>query len=158
MVNEIPNVPSIAITSGASNAIKTARPDIIQFEEPTLPPDMLLDLLFENIAGEEIISISRSDILDGQNVGYTLISNGREVTSQYSPQNIFTLPGSSEALFSSFAIRYELYAKSNLGEEPYLDDNGNIVINVTYLNDNERVEVQILDSGDIVGDTMYIGE
>lgn len=158
MVNETPNVPSSTVTTGAANAIKVARPDIIEFERPILPPEVLLDLLFQSIGGEEIISISRNDIIDGNNVAYNIIKNTDEVSLQYNPKNIFTLPGSSEALFSSFAIRLELYAKSDFGDEPYLNDDGDLIINVTYLNSDEAVEVQILNSGNVIGDTIYTGD
>ena len=158
MVNETPQVPAPVASQPSNSGVKSARPDIIDYEESRVPAEVLQQLLFENLAGQEIINIARNDTVTGQNVSYSLISNIDELNIRYNSKNIFNIPGSSEAFFSSFPIRLEVHSQNELGEEPYIDENGDLVINVTLLNDDEQVEIQTFNSGSLVGDTIYMEE
>lgn len=84
-VEPVPDVPEYRSVSAIYKGTKSATPDLILFDDTTLPIDIMTDLLFENIGGQEIINISRNDIINGQNIRYQLISNSTLLSQEYSP-------------------------------------------------------------------------
>jgi hypothetical protein len=165
-INPIPNVPQSDVTTASQKAVKVARPDIIFSEKTTLPEQVMFDLIYESLSGQEIISLTRNDLINGQNVSYGRISNARSLSIEYNPKNIFTLPGTSSLFFNSFAIKFEEHVPeegtgpinpgNGLRKTVYLDeDSYDLVINVTGLQKSDNVEIQVLNAGMVVGDTMY---
>ena len=57
-------------TSSAANDVLIAKKDIILFNEDAVPVELMTDLIFENIGGQELINISRHDTVNGQTVIY----------------------------------------------------------------------------------------
>lgn len=110
-VNATPDIPDIQATQSATSgqAIKIATPDIILFNEDAIPVEVMADLLFEEIGGQEIISIARNDIVNGQNVSYSLIGNLNGLQRRYNSKNIFSLPDTIEKYFSNFSIRFDTH-------------------------------------------------
>jgi len=107
-VPDYPENQQISSTS-TSNAIKIATPDLILLDGATLPVDLMTDLLFENIGGQEIISISRNDIVNGQEVSYNLIGNTGLLNRQYNTKNIFSVSGTLDTYFGNFSIRLDTH-------------------------------------------------
>ena len=163
MVNATPDIP--APTPAVSNQdIKIATPDLIQFGEEAVPIEYMTDLLFEQIGGQEIISISRNDIVNGQTVLYRPIKNVPQLAATFSPLNMFASIDDTNSYFKNFTIKLDEKIPeigSNLAnnEVPnivYIDDtNGNLVINTINMLSDERVEIQVLNSGDATGDIIY---
>lgn len=168
MVNPTPNSPEPVNTTTSTSSTKPAIPESIIRDEAIFPPDLMLDLIFENIGGQEIINIARNDIVNGQKVSYSLISNQTDIEVQYNSKNIFSLPGTSESFFNSFAIKFEfripdsgtgpVIEETGKGKIIYLEDNGDLVVNVTYMDDQESVEIQLLNAGTVLDDTIYLEE
>ena len=121
--------------------------------------EFLADLSFESLGGQELINISRHDLVNGQKTLYSPIKNLSSIRSQYNPSNIVALQGSSDVTFKSFAIRFEDYilevGLGPNGETVYIDEGGNMVINFVNVPDNQEVEVQILRKGTELNDTIY---
>jgi hypothetical protein len=168
MVNPTPNSPEPVNTTTSTSSTKPAIPEAIIRDEAVFPPDIMTDLIFENIGGQEIINIARNDIINGQRVSYSLISNQTAIEVQHSPKNIFSLPGTSESFFNSFAIKLDFRIPDS-GTGPvieetgkrktiYLENNGDLVVNVTYMNNQENVEIQLLNAGTVLDDTIYLEE
>jgi hypothetical protein len=161
MVNPVPELPKI-VPSNSQEGIKIATPDIILFDEDSVPIEVMTDLIFENIGGQELINIARNDIVNGQSVIYSPIKNLSNVYFQYNPQNILALQATSSSFFKKFPIKFENKVP-NIGTGPngqivYIDpETGDIVINVINLEEDEQVEVQMLSSGEIFNDTIYGG-
>lgn len=128
-----------------ATGVKQAEPDIILFNEEPISPELLLELQYEDIAGAELINITRSDIIDGQNVVYTPIKNLSDLSRKYNPNNIISLPSISNSPLSRFAI--DLINRGIY--EPYFDDNGDLVIEVDSVLADEIIEVEIDTSGTI---------
>ena len=134
--------------------VKQADPDIIitAGEEP-LSPELLLELQYEDLAGVELINISRSDTIDGQNVIYSPVKNLASLRRKYNPNNIIALPAISSSLFSKYAIDLILRIGEDpvtgLPYEPYFDENGNLVIEIEDVREDEIVEVEVDSSGTI---------
>lgn len=152
-------------SSTQSNAgdIKAARPDIIIATEEATPIELMTDLIFENIGGQELINIARTDIVNGQNVIYQPIKNLSSIFFKYNPQNILALQNTSEEYFKKFPIKLSNKIP-DCGTGPdckivYLEsDTGNLVVNVINLEDDEQVEVQILVNGTVFNGTIYEAE
>ena len=89
-------------------SVKVATPELISLLDNDAPVDqqieIMTDLLFEDIGGEEIISIVRNDIVNGQNVIYQPIKNITNLYYQYNPQNILALQKTDKDYFKNFPI------------------------------------------------------
>ena len=70
----------------------------------------MTDLIFENIGGQELINILRSDIINGQNISYQPIKNLTNLYFQYNPQNILALQDTDSNYFKK--IPYKLFSQS----------------------------------------------
>jgi hypothetical protein len=138
-------------TPPATPAIKTGTPQYILFNDDEVPVDAIVDLLFENIGGQELLSIGRSDTVNGQKVLYQPIKNLNILKEQYNPNNVIRLQNTSDKFFSNFSIK--LTDKiPNVGNGPngtnvYLDSSGNLVIEFINLFDEEQAEIEITSSG-----------
>lgn len=164
MVSPTPNVPETNKISPATDAVKIARPDIMLVNNESLPIELMTDLIFEDIGGQEIINIIRNDMVNGQNVIYRPIRNLSEVNSQYNSNNIINLENTSDSYFKNFPIKLEAHIPlEGTGPAPeypivYLDEtSGNLVINVINMANDEQVEVQIVTRGSVLNDTIYEG-
>lgn len=160
MVDAIPNVPRVYLSSFKKDT-KAASKDIIQVDEKAVPIEEMTDLVFEDLAGQEIINISRHDLINGRNLSYNPISNISSITRQYNSGNIIPLHDSSPNLFNSFTIKldrhipeeyssYDEFGNINYvdGASIYIDaTTGDLVINVIDISASDQVEVQVLKSG-----------
>jgi hypothetical protein len=159
MVESVPNVP-IVTQSTSFSGVKIPTKDIILFADETTPIEVMTDLIFENIGGQELINIARNDIINGQNVIYQPIKNLTSLYFQYNPQNILSLQNTSEEFFKKFSIKLE-NTTPNVGTGPngetvYIDQStGNLVINLINVSKDEQVEIQILENGTVFNDTIY---
>jgi hypothetical protein len=165
-VNATPLVPQS--TRRKEQPVKSATPDIILFDQNGIEVEIMADLLFENIGGQELISIARNDIINGQDVINQPIKNINDISLQYSSQNIILSPQNSSSFFNNFPIKFENYLPNIQIDEPedpanpnknkivYLDNSGNLNIEVINLNPGYQVEVQIMSLGDRLNDTIYV--
>jgi hypothetical protein len=161
-LNATPNIPVVRERS-KDNSIKAATPDLIVRDKNGQPIEYLTDLLYEQIGGQEILSVSRADLINGQNVIYTPIKNISNISSRYNSQNIFYVDGTWEEYFSNFAIKLENYVP-NSGSGPensiiYIeitgDNSADLIIEFQNLPNNLEVEVQTMFSGQLFSDIIY---
>lgn len=156
-------------SGNAPASIKVATPDIIITTDDVLSPEIMADLIFEEIGGQEIISIARNDTINGQNVIYQPIKNLSSLYYQYNPQNIITLQKTDKEYFKNFTISlqehipecgsgYDIVDGKNVPNcrHIYIDPNTkNLVINVINMLPGEEVEVQIMSNTSVLDDTIY---
>jgi hypothetical protein len=140
-----PNPWMTNVTYTAPVGIKQADPDIIVFDDEVTTGTFLVDRFFEEIGGIELINISRSDIINGDLVTYTPIKNLSALRRQYNPNNIIAIASTAQSAFSRFKIDLLLRGIN----EPYIDDDGNLVIEVDTVNPDEFIEAEIATSGTI---------
>lgn len=170
-ISATPDIPDSQVTSYGSNTsgVKVATPDIILFNEETLPADLIAGLIFEGIGSQEIITISRNDIINGQDVSYNLIGNLKTIGRQYNTKNIFSLPETIDKYMANFSIRFDTHVPEEgtgpNGERVYVEavgnptvDRGDLVIDVVNMETNERVDVEVLRRGAPLSDTIYTEE
>jgi hypothetical protein len=129
----------------APEGVKQADPDIVLFNDEAISPELLLQLQYEDVAGIELINISRSDIIDGQNVSYSPIAQLSSLRRRYNPNNIIALPSTSSDAFSRFGIDLILRGI----KEPYFNENGDLVIEIDEVLEDEIIEAEIDTSGTI---------
>jgi hypothetical protein len=151
-----PNTPlsiNQMLSSSNANLIKTATPDIVLFDDESVPTEQMADLIFENIGGQELINITRNDTINGQNISYQPIKNIRSIQQSYNPNNILGLQKTSDKYFSGFSIRFDQKTPNEgnglNGTNVYVDNSGNLVIEAVGLNNDEQLEVQLSTSGTI---------
>jgi hypothetical protein len=156
VANQSTSIPQSTVNAST----KAATPSLIALNNPTLDEERMVELVFENIGGQELINISRNDIINGQDVIYSPIKNLKDIYIQYNPNNIIRLEGTSDTYFKNFPIKLELKLPNSgtgpNGETVYIDPTtGDLVINVSSLEPDEQVDVEILDSGEILNGTIY---
>ncbi len=152
-----PPTPTITATSSViktiTNPIKTATPDIVLFDDSSIPIEIMADLIFENIGGQELISIARTDTINGQKISYQPIKNLVSINQEYNPNNIVGLQKTSDKFFSGFAIKLEnrtpTESTSSDNNPVYISPEGNLVIESVNLNSDEQIEIEIALSGTI---------
>lgn len=162
-INSTPDIP-LPIVSTSNNAIKPATPDLIQFNDSDIPIEYMTDLMFENIGGQEILSVSRNDTVNGQKVIYSPIKNLSQVAIYYNPKNLFVIPNTTSSYFANYSIKLEdkvpeigsNVVENEVPEVVYIDEtNGNLIINVINMLPSEQLEVQVLNAGNELGDILY---
>ena len=105
MVDPTPQLPLSGSPSPTVQPVKIATPDLILMPDESVPIEIMTDLVFEDIGGHELINISRSDLVNGQDVIYKPIKNLSSIFFQYNPQNILALQKTSESYFRNFPIK-----------------------------------------------------
>jgi hypothetical protein len=153
--------PSNNSTSAAYPAVKVATPDLFIFKDEVIPVELMTDLIFEDIGGHELITLSRNDLISGQTISYQPIKNISSLYLQYNPQNILNLQDTSVTIFKNFPIKIEKSLPSAGtgpgGKTVYLNSAGDLVIEVVNLEADEQIDIQILISGDRLNGTIYEG-
>lgn len=158
-VNATPNSPSSNIVVQESS-VKVAPSDIIVFDQDNVPSPIIADISFEDMFGQELISLLRSDTVNGQSFTYQPTKILSSLFVQYGIESLLSLQNTSEAYFNNFPIKLSDYlpdvGTGPNGESVYIDqETGNLIINVVNLPSDYRVEVEIVNSGNVLDDTMY---
>jgi hypothetical protein len=148
---------SISASSVASNtpvtpAIKTAPIDTVEFVDESLSAELLLDLLFEDVGGQELLTIARNDTVNGQDVVYQPFKNLGILQEIYNPTNLLKLQETSDKIFSNFTInlrdKIPKVGSGLNGANYYLDlTAGDGIIEFINLKSDEQVEIQIVSAG-----------
>ena len=149
-----PNNAGLNVGAFSPDPVLTAPIDTILFNDETLPVEIITDILFENIGGQELINIARNDTVNGQAVVYQPIKNLSTIQQEYNPNNIISLQTTSDKYFSNFSIKFETKVP-NVGNGPsgshvYIDpQNGDLVIEAINIEQGEQIQVEITSSGTI---------
>jgi hypothetical protein len=150
--------------SAPTSAVKVATPDIL-IDSGTIPVELMQDLLFEDIGGQELLMVSRHDTIIGQPVAYHPIKNLNEISLQYNSDNIVFMPESIKNYFKNFNISLQNNVpvveeggeEIDLSPNTYASSNGSLVLEFKNLGQNQQIEVQILDKSALFDDTIYVG-
>jgi hypothetical protein len=156
-ISAVPMTPTtLGLTVGSSNVnpVLTAPIDTILFNDDSVPVEIMADLIFENIGGQELINIARNDTINGQTVIYQPIKNLTAIQQQYNPNNIVSLQSTSDKYFQNFSIKFDDKVPDEPtgpnGEHVYIDpQTGELVVEAVNLEPDEQIEVEITISGTI---------
>ena len=134
--------------------VRSAPIDTVEFIDDSVSIELMTDLLFEDIGGQELLTLSRNDTVNGQNVSYQPIKNLNLLQEEYNPTSLLRLQDTSDRYFANFVI--DLKEKipvtgSGLNGKNYLLNpvNGDLIIEFVNLKSDEQVQVQIATSGTI---------
>lgn len=158
----VPDTPATVVaSSNRSQSVRIADPDIIQFDDETVPIELITDLTFEQIGGQEIINIARNDLINGQNVIYKPIKNLQDIYLKYNPNNIIGLQQTSEETFRNFPIKLANYIPEQgsgpNGNYVYLDQTtGDIVIDLINIRPGDQVDIDTVNQANTFDDTIYV--
>lgn len=147
-----PKVTASLTVSAAKPSVKSAPIDTILFNDDSVSVEVMTNLIFEDIGGQELINIARNDIVNGQKVSYNPIKNLSSIQQQYNPNNILGIQDTSDKYFSNFSIKFENRVPETgsgpNGSTVYLDNvTGNLIIETINMENDEQVEVEITVSG-----------
>ena len=130
-------------TYTAPTGIKQANPDIIIFDE-AIDPEFLVESFFQEFGGTELINISRHDLINGENVSYSPIINLNNLQQSFNPNNIIAIGAYQET-----PTRYGIDLVSRGIIEPYFNDNGDLVVEIDRIKQDESIEVEVASDGTI---------
>jgi hypothetical protein len=149
-----PSTIGLAVSSNNINPVLTAPIDTILFNDDSVPVEIMADLIFENIGGQELINIARNDTVNGQTILYQPIKNLTAVQQQYNPNNIVSLQATSDKYFQNFSIKFDEKVPTTGtgpgGSHVYIDpETGELVVEAINMSEDEQIEVEITISGTI---------
>lgn len=144
-------------TAPAPSLSLTPAKDVVNFQTEPVSADALEQILFQQIGGHELVEISRRDTIDGQSPAYTLISNLSTITRELNPSLII----GAQSPFRFDADRYqvnlddkipntEYLSNNSLTSFFYIDVNGDLVIHLDNLEQDEEIEIEMANSGKII--------
>jgi hypothetical protein len=101
--------PAVTITK-PPEPVKIATPDLIfPLKESTVPIDTMTTLIFQDIGGEEILNVSRVDLIGEEQIENQPIKDLKELYADNNPNNILSVPDGSDPYFNSFQIKFHDY-------------------------------------------------
>lgn len=146
------------ISEYAKEGIKVARPDII-VQDDTLSSELMTDLIFEEIGGQELLASSRSDLINSPlNISYSPIKNQRLVNLQFEPSKILSVIDRGSSMMSTLSLAdYEPYdGFIDIVDNKYsVTSEGNIEIKFVNMSNADKVEIQVYGFDDSYGATIY---
>jgi hypothetical protein len=149
---------SIATETSVTNAddsVKVATPDLIIFDPNATSADAMADLIFENIGGEELLEISRSDLINSANVIFPRIKN---VVRVVPPEAIDQMGGYSDTAdddTNNYSLSLASYVPLYLDPIEIDQDSGSILINTVNMTSDLQIEVQFVANAKLFDDTIY---
>jgi hypothetical protein len=153
-ISSIPSNISPITQTSPPPPVKTALIDTISVIGEDQDFEIMADLIFENIGGQELINIARNDTVNGQQIIYQPIKNLTKIQQEYNPNNIVSLQSTSNKYFQNFSIKFEnKVPKPGTGpleSHVYIDsETGDLVIEVINSDLDEQVELEISTGGTI---------
>lgn len=166
MLSSKPNQPEIInpYSSQTDSSVKTGDPQFFVLTDPLATTQDMENAIWQNIGGHEIISLARRDLVDGKNLNYSLINNLASLQEEYNPKTIFPIEDIITKYFERFGLSLEKFLPSQrdlnnieagLASPVILDENKNVVVYVRNIKDNQEVEIQIIQSQELLRDTIY---
>lgn len=155
----INNASSPTPSSPPPPPVKTAPIDTILFDDDSTPIETMLDLIFEDIGGQELINVARNDTINGQNIVYNPIKNATILYQEYNPNNILALQATSDKYFANYPIKLENkipnFGNGENNTNYYIDENsGDLIIETINMLPDEQIEIQITSGGTIYEVTL----
>jgi len=166
--NSKPETPNKTVNPGESKTskfkVKIATSNLIIDENSAQTAVELKNTLFDEFCGQEIISIARTDSIDGLEIMYNPISDIPNILSQYSPKTLIALQSNDASFFEKFTLSLPQYLP-NYGTGPsnetvYINSTtnrtlaGSLIINFINILNKENAEIEFFIP-DTVSDTIY---
>ena len=162
----------------AKMPVKIPSPEYVDFNESEKAPitaNEILNLYFEQINGHALLLLSNVNFVNAQNISYQPILNMFDFKQTYDPKKLLGLQDTSDTFFSNFSIKLDNKipnqpsSSSTNGTNVYIATNqeglatqeftgynrfARIVIETINMENDERVEIEILSGGTIETDLI----
>ena len=154
MVNPVPLLPGYLVFDSGTGlisdqrTIRQADPDVVQYDNTTVPAEIMTDLIYTAVGGIEFSNVARHDTVDGKDVSYSLVKKLSLLDEIYDPNRVLT----SNRTIVEGQPRYSISLADKIIDEELMftmDENGNLVITLQNLSEEEYVEVEIASSGKV---------
>jgi hypothetical protein len=147
--------------------VKVATSNLFVFNTPPERSDVIADAIIEDIGGQEIINLTRTNLVNGQNVTYNVIANLASTQAQFNPNTMIALQGTDASYFGSFPLLVSDFTPeygtatdidgNYTGDTVYVDpDTGQVVINTINLRSGLNIEVEFVTYGNAIDGTIYL--
>lgn len=160
-------------------AVKMPNRDVVNFQTPAVLPEYVQELLFEDIGGTELITMVRHDTVSGINVAYNIISNLTTINLKFDPSLTLSGVGTYDPIFGKYKIKFENKVPdtqyfeltediipipeapetsaeiSNLGPNLYINSDGDLVIELANILEDEVLELEVRTDGTIYNVREY---
>jgi hypothetical protein len=158
-VRPTPPSPPVLRQDRSSSEVISARPDIMQ-DDFVIPPEILIKLLFEDIGAQELLLLSRHDVLNGKKIAYQPISNIGDIEIAYGADAILSAADSFKNYFKNFKIFLESYVEefkeySGAPNSKVVPISGALSLEFRELRSDHRVEIQTAQFLNLFDDTIY---
>ncbi len=133
--------------------VQVASPDIL-LDDPYMSVESMADYIFATIGGTEILSASRSDLIDSPlNRNYTPLA---DAGIAFTGESSISFDDSSFNTFRGFSIDINQYVPADYLTYPLVQSgpNGSAKINLRDVKPGHYVEVEILTSGSLINGTI----
>lgn len=164
--------PIVTVKSSVGNndkinsSVKIATSNLFLVNENDISVELMSRIFFEEIGGQELINISRNDLLSGQEIEYGIIKNMASLSLDYNPNNLLRLQGTDAEYFSEFSFNLDRFVPEigtgqNInevltGERVYVESaTGNVIINTINVKSTQDVDIEFLTFEDVIDDTIY---
>ena len=144
MVNAVPRSVIPSNQAAYYSYVKTAAPDVVDYNEQAIPTEMITSILFEEVGGIELINIVRHDTIGGISIDYSLVGNIPEIDLMFNSNNIISGFENRDTYLNQFPI--DIWHRLN---GVSISEDGDLVIDLHTIEAGEEVEVQILTDGKI---------
>lgn len=144
--------------------------DVVNYQDEDIPTELITNLLFENLGANELIKFERHDTVEGTNANYDIISNLSNIRKEFNPATLISRQKPDTSYFDIFNIKLEdkipteLYLRNNpkidatgnvnTTDYVYIDEVGNLVIELVNIESDEILEVEIDSNGTIYEVTL----
>lgn len=158
-----PVVPTKSNRSAAQK-VKVASSNLFILDLPADNTDLMADAIIEDIGAQEIINLTRTDLLNGQNVEYNVLQNLESTQRQFNANELIKLQQTDDEYFNSFVLNLNNFTpeygtgeyvnnsdvRTSSGEIVFVDiDTGNLVINTVNMSNNLVLEVEFVSYSEI---------
>jgi len=161
------------------SAVKLPTRDVVNFQVAPALPEYIAEILFEEVGGTELINMVRHDTVSGINVAYSIISNLTQINLKFDPSLSLSGVGTYDPIFSKYKIKFETKVPDgdfylltrdiipipgeeessanidNLGNNFYINQNGDLVIELTNIQEDEGIEIEVRTDGTIYNVREY---
>lgn len=122
--------------------VKMPHDSAVQYNEDALPQEMLVQLLFEDIGGSELINVSRHDTIDGEPINYSLVGNLTTIRMMFNSNNILSGFDNKDTYLNQHSVDIGQRISS-----VSFNNQGDLVIDLEEMPNDESIEIMILADG-----------
>jgi hypothetical protein len=170
-ISAIPDLPFSASPvlfylrqNDAAKAIKSAPPAIQDLTAESTIIDtsrVQFNREFEYFNARALSTILRNDMVNGQTIKYSPITNISDINQRYNPNNLISLQATLQSYFDAFELNLDKYtpvAPEPTQEYTAIETNAKYEIEISFadVSGTERVEVEFLVMDTAFNDTIYI--